>query len=119
MAVTATVVALGLVREAVDLGTLGGTHDPGRDHCTLQLRGGGEHRPAVDQEDGREVDLAAVVDTETLDLELFTGLDVKDGTLFPVFFQYGSQTGTKLLVPVLTSDWPQFKGLGPAASATK
>src|ERR1700712_2160385 len=76
VAVTATVVALGLVREAVDLGTLGGTHDPGRDHCTLQLRGGGEPRPAVDQEDGREVDLAAVVDTETLDLELFTGLDL-------------------------------------------
>ena len=50
---------------------------------------------------------------------IFTGLDVKAGTLFPVFFQYGTQTGTKLLVPVLTSDWPQYAGLAPAvATAT-
>ncbi|MCU1475989.1 MAG: hypothetical protein JWQ64_682 [Subtercola sp.] len=49
---------------------------------------------------------------------VFTGLNVKAGTLFPIYFQYGSQTGTKLLVPVLTSDWPQYKGLGPAAAAT-
>ena len=48
---------------------------------------------------------------------IFTGLDVKAGALFPVFFQYGDQTGTKLLVPVLTSDWPQFKGLAPADAA--
>ncbi|MCU1479837.1 MAG: hypothetical protein JWQ19_623 [Subtercola sp.] len=48
---------------------------------------------------------------------IFTGLDVKAGTLFPVFFQYGTETGTKLLVPVLTSDWPQFKGLAPADAA--
>lgn len=49
----------------------------------------------------------------------FTGLDTKAGALFPVYFQYGSQTGTKLLVPVLTSDWPQFAGLAPTASTTK
>ncbi|UFS59524.1 hypothetical protein [Subtercola endophyticus] len=48
---------------------------------------------------------------------IFTGLDVKAGTLFPVYFQYGNETGTKLLVPVLTSDWPQFKGLAPADAA--
>ena len=47
---------------------------------------------------------------------VFTGLDVKAGTLFPVYFQYGTQTGTKLLVPVLTSDWPQYAGLAPAAA---
>ncbi|MEF2976804.1 hypothetical protein [Subtercola sp. YIM 133946] len=49
---------------------------------------------------------------------VFTGLDVKAGSLVPVFFQYGTETGTKLLVPVLTSDWPQYKGLAPAVAAT-
>ncbi|GGF19021.1 hypothetical protein [Subtercola lobariae] len=48
---------------------------------------------------------------------ILTGIDAKAGTLFPVFFQYGDQTGTKLLVPVLTSDWPQYKGLAPADAA--
>ncbi|TIH30810.1 hypothetical protein D4765_16815 [Subtercola vilae] len=49
---------------------------------------------------------------------VFTGLDVKAGALFPVFFQYGTQTGVKLLVPVLTSDWPQFTGLAPTVAPT-
>ncbi|WP_343886112.1 hypothetical protein [Subtercola frigoramans] len=49
----------------------------------------------------------------------FTGLDTKAGALFPVFFQYGTQTGTKLLVPVLTSDWPQFAGLAPKVTSGK
>ena len=36
----------------------------------------GVHGLAVDDEDGRELDLAAVVDTEALDLELLTGFDL-------------------------------------------
>src|SRR4051794_30947342 len=74
VAVAATVVALRLVLEPVDLGAPGGADDTGRHHHTVELGGGGEDGVAVDQEDRRELDLAAVVETETLDLELLTGL---------------------------------------------
>ena len=62
---------------------------------------------------GKTLTIGGVTDKKII----FSGIDATAGTLFPVFFQYGDQTGTKLLVPVLTSDWPQFKGLAPADAA--
>src|SRR6476620_1752762 len=68
VAVAAPVVALGLVDESVDLGPAGGTDDPGLHHRAVELRRRGLHGLAVDHEDGRELDLAAVVEPESLDL---------------------------------------------------
>jgi hypothetical protein len=37
-----------------------------------------------------------------------TGMDTKAGALYPVYFQYGSETGLRLLVPVLTNGLPEY-----------
>ena len=43
----------------------------------------------------------------------FTNFDAKPGTLFPVYFQYGSSTGVNLKVPVLDGALPDYKSLVP------
>lgn len=48
---------------------------------------------------------------------VFTNLEISAGSLFPVYFQYGTETGTELLVPVLTSDWQEYRGLPRAVTA--
>jgi hypothetical protein len=40
--------------------------------------------------------------------------DAKPGTLFPIYFQYGSHPGKELLVPVLDGTLPQYTKLLPA-----
>ena len=45
----------------------------------------------------------------------FTNFDAKPGTLFPVYFQYGSSTGVNLQVPVLDGGLPEYKSLVPPA----
>jgi hypothetical protein len=44
---------------------------------------------------------------------VFTKIDAKPGTLHKVFFQYGSQTGLQLLVPVLTGKLDSYSTLTP------
>ncbi|AJM77247.1 hypothetical protein [Rathayibacter toxicus] len=39
------------------------------------------------------------------------------GSLVPVYFQYGSQQGKELLVPVLTNALPEYSTLTPAPTA--
>src|SRR5215213_8396509 len=67
--VPAPLAGLGLVREPVDLGPLGLAHDPGGDGGSRQLGRRGQHGGAVDDQDGRERDLAAVAGTEALDVD--------------------------------------------------
>src|SRR4051812_39607455 len=76
VAVAATVVALRLVDEAVDLGASGLADHTRLDDRAVELRGRGLHGLAVDHEDRRELDLAAVVESQALHLELLTGLDL-------------------------------------------
>ncbi|KQQ05117.1 MULTISPECIES: hypothetical protein [unclassified Rathayibacter] len=45
-------------------------------------------------------------------------LDTIPGSLLPVYFQYGSEEGKELLVPVLTSALESYATLTPAPSAT-
>jgi hypothetical protein len=40
-------------------------------------------------------------------------IDTTPGGLFPVFFQYGNETGTQLLIPVLTSALPEYNNYAP------
>ena len=47
------------------------------------------------------------------DVLLFEGIDAPAGSLFPIFFQSGSDEGVELRVPVLTSEWEEYKGLAP------
>jgi hypothetical protein len=40
------------------------------------------------------------------------------GSLFPVFMQYGNETGTELLVPVLDGSLPTYSTLVPTPTPT-
>ena len=42
-----------------------------------------------------------------------TGFDAEPGSLYPMYFQYGDETGLRLSVPVLTDAQPQYQDLGP------
>lgn len=46
------------------------------------------------------------------------GIDAKAGSLFPVYFQYGDAEGKQLLLPVLTTDFEEYKGLAPSPLPT-
>jgi len=49
---------------------------------------------------------------------IFTGIDSKAGSLFPVFVQYGTQTGEQLLVPVLDGSLSEYSMLLPTPLPT-
>ena len=49
---------------------------------------------------------------------LFNGIDSKAGSLFPVFVQYGTQTGAQLLVPVLDGSLTEYSKLLPTPLPT-
>ncbi|RFA09973.1 hypothetical protein B7R54_12750 [Subtercola boreus] len=95
---------------------------------SLVNTGDEDHQVVVQYEDasGKSVDAVALVGARSTltvggstDQRLvLDNVDLTVGQLFPVFFQYGSVTGTKLLVPVLSSDWEQFDGLEPTATPT-
>jgi len=42
-----------------------------------------------------------------------TGIDTKAGALYPVYFQYGTETGVRLLVPVLTNAMSEYHTYTP------
>lgn len=45
-------------------------------------------------------------------------VDAQPGSLFPVFFQYGEETGTELLVPVLENNLSEYSTLTPSPKPT-
>jgi hypothetical protein len=45
-----------------------------------------------------------------------TGVTAKPGSLFPVFFQYGTETGIQLLTPVLDGTLAEYSTLVPTAA---
>jgi hypothetical protein len=65
--------------------------------------------------DAGEVTTFGSSDTRQL---LFTGIDSKAGSLFPVFVQYGTLTGKQLLVPVLDGSLPEYSKLLPSPPPT-
>lgn len=49
----------------------------------------------------------------------FREIEAEPGSLFPVFFQYGEETGAKMLVPVLTNALEEYSTLGPTPEPTR
>jgi hypothetical protein len=49
---------------------------------------------------------------------IFNGIDSKPGSLFPVFVQYGSNSGKELLVPVLNGALSEYSTLLPTPKST-
>lgn len=47
-----------------------------------------------------------------------TNMNTKPGALLPVYFQYGTQTGVQLLVPVLTNAQAEYKHYLPTPKPT-
>ena len=45
---------------------------------------------------------------------ILDGTNTPAGSLLKMYFQYGSADGATMLVPVLTSDQPQYNGLEPS-----
>jgi len=43
------------------------------------------------------------------------GVDVTPGALYPVFFQYGDEPGSELLVPVLDGALPEYELYVPSS----
>lgn len=49
---------------------------------------------------------------------VFDNIDTQPGALFPVFIQYGTQTGQQILVPVLNGTQAEYEGLAPTPTPT-
>lgn len=49
---------------------------------------------------------------------LLTGFHPRPGALAKIYFQYGSQQGKQVTVPVLNDSWSSFKDLGPTPTPT-
>lgn len=47
---------------------------------------------------------------------ILDGITTKPGQLFPIFVQYGQQTGIEMLIPVLDGTLPQYSNLLPTAA---
>ncbi|MCU1581461.1 MAG: hypothetical protein JWO01_849 [Microbacteriaceae bacterium] len=47
---------------------------------------------------------------------ILDGIATKPGQLFPIFVQYGQQTGKEMLIPVLDGTLPQYSNLLPTAT---
>jgi len=50
---------------------------------------------------------------------VLSGIDAKPGSLFPVFIQYGNETGKQLWVPVLDGGEPHYSELIPESTSTE
>jgi hypothetical protein len=83
---------------------------------TLVNNGSKPHRVEVQHGTSKKVDEFVTVEPgqvkkvgadNTRQVQL-TGMDTKAGALYPVYFQYGSETGLRLLVPVLTNGLPEY-----------
>src|SRR4029453_5491873 len=111
MAPAARAVGLVLVREPGDLGTLVLAHDLGRDLGLAERLGAGQHRVAVDQQDGLQLDLAVVAVAHQLDVELLALLD-------PVLLATGLDDCVHAICLVMGTGQPTGRPTGPATRHT-
>ncbi|TFC87739.1 hypothetical protein E3T28_04350 [Cryobacterium sinapicolor] len=88
---------------------------------TVVNKGDSAHSLSVQYDDGTEkvtqdvnVDANSSVTIGTTDAPSVTvSADVAPGSLFPVFFQYGNETGVEVLVPVLDGSLEEYSTLLP------
>jgi hypothetical protein len=94
---------------------------------TLVNRGDDEQTVNVQYESGNEKvthevtvegHQTVMLGTEEDQSVIFEGIDAQPGSLFPVFFQYGDETGAELRVPVLVASQPHYSNLLPTLAPT-
>ena len=91
---------------------------------TVVNSGDSAHSLSVQYDDGTEkvtqdvtVDANSSVTLGTPDAPAVTvTADVAPGSLFPVFFQYGNETGVEVLVPVLDGSLEEYSTLLPTSA---
>lgn len=81
---------------------------------TVQLNvqwgsGGNRSTETIPVERGSTV----VLGSEESEPVLISDIDSIPGSLLPMFFQYGNETGQEIRVPVLTDELPEYKNLAP------
>lgn len=102
------------------------TDDGDRLNLVVSLVNRGESSEAVtiqwEGDSGRESERVVVEGNDTTELGgpeetqiIIEGVDVVVGSLYPVFFQYGDEPGSELLVPVLDGALPEYELYVPEA----
>ena len=75
----------------------------------------GSHSDTLDLKAGESQTLGA----QDSGKYVIQGIDTRAGALFPMFLQYGSLTGTQLLVPVLDGTQAEYSKLLPSPSPSE
>ena len=66
-----------------------------------------------------EANTTVTFGTEGEESVILENMDSQPGSLFPVFFQYGEETGVELLLPVLTGTQGEYSTLLPTLAPTE
>lgn len=72
----------------------------------------------VSQDVPVEANTTVTLGTDGAASVVLENMDSQPGSLFPVFFQYGEETGTELLVPVLSGSQDEYSTLLPTLEPT-
>ena len=73
----------------------------------------------VSQEVPVEANTTVTFGTEGEESVILENMNSQPGSLFPVFFQYGEETGVELLLPVLTGAQGEYSTLLPTLEPTE
>jgi len=73
----------------------------------------------VSQDVPIEANTTVTFGTEGEESVVLENMDSQPGSLFPVFFQYGEETGVELLLPVLTGTQGEYSTLLPTPAPTE
>ena len=73
----------------------------------------------VSQDVPVEANTTVTFGTDGEESVILENMDSQPGSLFPVFFQYGEETGIELLLPVLTGTQGEYSTLLPTPAPTE
>tara|TARA_R110002124_G_scaffold64651_1_gene176443 strand:+ start:5352 stop:5858 length:507 start_codon:yes stop_codon:yes gene_type:complete len=85
----------------------------------------GSLRMQYESADGERIDISKPVSSNEVkhygttvdgDMIVIDDADIRAGQLFPIYFQFGNQSGEELLVPVISGDDPIYSDLAPASA---
>lgn len=109
--------ALALTEDGTEASLVVVLLNAGDEDADLQIEwptASGSESESVEVPAGSEVSLGTAPDQDQL---VLTDLDVTEGALLPVFFQYGDVTGSTVNVPVLTGGLSEYSTLLPTSPA--